>query len=641
MEWKLCTSELFGSRYNGLVPHTAAVEDGLIFALQVPENQKASLVLRRRKGGRKEYEVPFPDRPYSGNIYAMHLSGAVASDVLYCFKTGGKLIADPYAQLLDVRGSYGEKKEKPLWAGFADGGFDFGEDEKRKAIPYRDSVFYEVNVRSFTRSKTSGVKYKGTFQGLAEKIPYLKSLGITAVVLMPAYEFDETAVRLKKQAGIPGMQLSESFRKLDADRLPDHVPSAAASGNGSPERVNLWGFGPGFLLAPKRGYCATEDPYREFCGMVKAFHEAGLEVLMEMDFSKTPDPTLCQTALLSWKQVYHVDGFVLYGRQDLLNMICSSPSLSDCKLISDYFPADVMYPDGRKSAFRNLAELNYGFRNDARKLLKGDENCLWTFASRSRYNPEDTAVINAITDHDGFTMMDLVSYDHAHNEENGDDGGDPVQFSWNCGTEGPTRRKDVLRLRLRQIKNAFTMMLLSQGTPMILAGDEFGNSQMGNSNAWSIDSELTWLRWAKSSFSREIYDYVKKLIAFRKAHPILHLESQLTTDSRGNYYPEYSCHGTNAWFATFSTQDRSIGMMYCGYDQDRETVEEKPDSEKGTEPASYLYIAYNFHWERRQLALPILPRGREWKIVLNTSEMEAEAGKSVSVPGRTVLALEG
>ena len=650
MKWKLCSEPLSLGSYGGRIPHTAIAEDGIVFAAAVPEGQKARVLLYQKRRKEKVCEIPFPEEPFSGDVYAMKVSGIPADEIEYAYLLGDRVATDPYAQILSGSEAYGEERKEPARAQFAAGDFDWADDRKPLKIPYRDSIFYELNVRSFTKGRRSGVKAKGTFRGLQEKASYLKNLGITAVVLEPVYEFDETLLRQKTCLVLPEMQLSESFRELKADRnLKKNVSARGSRSSGHEcsrdkiqrlmdEKVNLWGFGPGYLLAPKRAYCAGKDPYTEFCSMVKTFHMEGIEVILEMDFSKVTSIALMETALFWWKHIYHIDGFVLFGRQSDINAVCKSPALADSKLISDYFSPEEMYPQGRAGNFRNLAECNYGFREDARRLLKGDENSLRAYVDRNRYNPKDTAVINSITGHDGFTMMDLVSYNESHNEENGDHVGDRPQFSWNCGQEGPSRRKEVMRLRMRQIKNAFAMTFFSQGTPLFFAGDELGNTQKGNSNAWSLDNETTWNDWSSSAQSREIQEFVKKLIAFRKSHPLLHKENELSTGGRGNFYPEFSCHGASAWFATYDSSDRSVGMMYCDYGQD-DRVEEKADKDKGAAPGSYLYIAYNFHWEKKELALPTLPRGREWKLVLSTSDEPAEVNKTVSVPGRSVLVL--
>lgn len=639
MNWNLTAQEVSSMDFGTIIPHTEPVRDGIMFTAEVPEGERASVLLYDRKTLKKAGEVPFPKKPFSGSVYAVKVPGIRAEDVGYSFRIGRRTVQDPDAEVLLGAKEYGRRRGENILGGFITRNFDWGDDSPLH-IPYRDSVFYELNVRGFTKGRKSGVRAKGTFTGIVEKIPYLRSLGITAVVLMPCYDFNENVYLQKVTVGGPAGEsdplkerAAENIRKtLDrmgdsGGRMDSPDASAETAKKESAPRVNLWGFGPGFLFAPKASYCVTDDPYTEFCSMVKALHQAGIEVIMEMDFPRDVVPSKMTSVLLWWKKVYHVDGFMLFGSRSDICAVGKDPVFSDTKLISEYFPPEYMYPEGRKTSFRSLAECNRGFQNDARRILKGDEGVLQAYIGRSRYNPKDTAVVNQITFHDGFTLMDLVSYNDAHNEANGEgnrDGG--VQYSWNCGTEGPTRKKDIMRLRLRQIRNAFSMLFLSQGTPMILAGDELGNTQKGDSNAWCFDSELTWLDWSSSAASSEILDTVRMLSKFRRCNPLLHQEKELSSAAMGEFFPQISCHGTFAWFSPNGMQDRSAGLMFCGND---------------VRGADILYVAYNFHWEKKDLALPFLPEGKEWKIVFCTSQEETETGKSVSVPGRSILVLEG
>jgi len=229
-------------------------------------------------------------------------------------------------------------------------------------------------------------------------------------------------------------------------------------------------------------------------------------------------------------------------------------------------------------------------------------------------------------------MMDLVSYDKKHNDENGEFGQDGAEseYSWNCGVEGPTRKRQIRQLRLRQIKNAFAMLLLSKGTPMLLAGDEAGNSQGGNSNPYCLDSPVTWVDWGSRKTSHEIFSFVKELIAFRKAHPILTGGGSAQTVSCG--YPAFSCHSERAWFAATDYQTRHAGLMYCGLENGEET---------------FIYVACNFHWDPQSFALPYLPEGLAWHTVISTGQEEAAGSASAdaeicrefTLPGRTIKVL--
>ncbi len=772
MNWNPQVTSIHDLKISGFVPHTDVRKNGILFSVVVPEGADASLLLYEKGSSDVKYEIPFPEEPTLGRVYAMLVSGIPSNGVEYNYRIAGRVVTDPSAQIVVGLDQYGDcriRGEHQIRGAFPERMFDWGEMEKRLRIPYSESVFYELHVRGFTRSKTSKVKHKGTFLGVTEKIPYLKELGVTAVVLMPCYEFDEVMIddsrkgwrpeglrELVAGATLPQSAIDEEPRieskeeksseaaasetgsvkagnsgtestkkeKSKTDDLKTEIlktenlktgasrdksskaVSADTSGisgksnitSGTEESItfktNYWGFGPGWLFAPKRSYCATDEPADEFRTMVRMLHEAGIEVIMEMSCPEGTDPSYMQACLVWWREVYHVDGFLMIASQDDVNAVAKSPALSDVKMISDYFDTGRMFPRGRPYRFRNLAEYNVGFRYDARRFLKGDSDCLQSFVSRCRYNPKDAGVVNAIAGHDGFTLYDLVSYNDKHNEINGENNRDGAmnEYSWNCGTEGASRKREIVRLRMRQMKNALAMVMLAQGTPMISAGDEMLNSQEGNTNPYCIDSELSWVKWSTSRDADELKEYVKELIAFRKAHPLLHQKVELTGSSLGGFFPDFSCHGSNAWFASFDQQERSVGMMYCSQDPDREQIYRKEtqrrkavreESRKRKESAasmngrgpspvktvkssgmagsaalpeeSYLYVAYNLHWEKRQLALPYLPSGREWHVAIDTSidrfseknasgadaGKEGEAVKSVEMPGRSIRVLVG
>ncbi len=651
MKWEPCIKSVDILKIAGFIPHADIRADGILFSVVVPEEEKASLLLYEKGSDQVKMEIPFPESPVIGRVFAMMVSGLPADSLEYNYRIGDRIVTDPSAQIVSGREKFGESgvlEEHRIRGGFATIPFDWDGDRPLR-IPYSESVFYELHVRGFTKSPSSKVKNRGTFSGIIEKIPYLKSLGITALMLMPCYEFDEVTAREREAWRPEGLG-----RLMAGSSLPESAVLMPESERKADRHLNYWGFGPGWFFAPKRSYCATSDPSVEFRTMVRELHRAGIEVLMEINWPEGTDPAYMQACLLWWTEFYHVDGFLMMSSQDDMNAVAKSPALSSVKLISDYFDTTRMYPKGRPYRFRNLAEYNVGFRYDARKFLKGDSDSLKDFVSRCRYNPKDAGVINAITGHDGFTLYDLVSYNDKHNEENGENNHDGAacEFSWNCGVEGPTRKKEVCRLRMKQMKNALALMMLSQGTPMITAGDEMLNSQMGNSNPYCLDSEKTWVRWSETKDAQELSEYVRMLIAFRASHPLLHQKAELTGASLGGFFPDFSCHGSNAWFASFDQQERSVGMMYCAQEPDGDVLKEMKSAEKG----SYVYVAYNFHWEERDLALPYLPGGREWHVMIDTSVdrfsrasedkggcgcPSSEEVKCVRVPARSIRVLVG
>ena len=598
------------------------------------------VLLLYQKGSQDVFcEIPFPEHS-SGHFYSMKVK-LRPSSFEYNFREGDKIYPDPFARKIVGRSSFGAELDASPHAvrsSFVWKAFDWEKDQYPD-IPYADAVMYHLHVRGFTKQKNSGVRKKGTFAGIQEKLPYLKSLGINQLKLMPAYEF---------------LELTE---KHPADGRPASVAYSAS------ERIfqkNFWGYGAGYYFAPKASYCAGIDSDLEFKELVKAAHKAGIELIMEFHFTDEIPFSLISECLHYWVQEYHVDGFAIIARESVAAELAKLPLFTDRKLLCNWFPQQILQENEKKELIQlskrtsrsghqipeqenlfslpaKIAESNDGFMNDCRRLLRGDEDALQNFVFRANRNQRGCKIMNYITNHDGFTLEDLVSYDHKYNRENGEqerDGTD-YNYSWNCGIDGPTRKKEILRLRLQQKKNAMAMLLLSQGTPMLLAGDEFGNSQNGNNNPYCHDSELTWLSWNRLKNNQELWNFVQKAIAYRKEHKVLHQNRILQcVDNHSDGIPDLSYHGERAWYCDFSRADRHIGCLYSG----------RYAGEKGL-----IYIAYNLYWTEQKFALPILPKNTIWYKVMDTSLEESfltevqpiGREKSFSVPGRTIMILEG
>ncbi|MBP1157316.1 MULTISPECIES: glycogen debranching protein GlgX [unclassified Paenibacillus] len=436
------------------------------------------------------------------------------------------------------------------------------EGDKPINRPMSETVIYEMHPGGFTKSPTSEVDHPGSFRGIIEKIPYLKDLGITAVELMPVFEFDDKEV----------LRMSPENGEI---------------------LMNYWGYSTVSYFAPHRAYCvdseATEH-INEFRDMVKALHKAGIEVILDVVFNHTNEgnhmgPTLnfkgldnstyyylsenkefymdysgcgntvnCNHPIVEkmiveclefWVQEMHVDGFrfdegsIMTRGEDGRPMVHPpvvwhielSETLSDTKIIAEAWDAAGLYQIGHFPGYR-WAEWNGRFRDDIRRFAKGDPGIVGEAASRiagsadiyqsSGHLPINS--INFITCHDGFTLNDLVSYNGKHNEANGEWNQDGINdnLSWNCGYEGETNDREIEGLRNRQVKNMASFLLLSQGVPMILAGDEIRRTQHGNNNAYCQDNEISWFDWRLTEKNQDIYRFFKEMIAFRKRHPVLH-----------------------------------------------------------------------------------------------------------------------
>ena len=586
---------------------------GVNFTLELPEEETAELLLFQKGAPEPEAVIPMGEK-VMGDLCSVFLKGFRPERYEYVYRVKEEVFVDPRAERVLGRKHFGEWDPETgspvLRGGFSFDRYDWGND-RHPGLPYEEGILYHLHVRGFTKNPDSKVRHKGTFMGVAEKIPYLKELGVNQLLLMPIYDFDERI-------------------------LPEKEKNLPYQKNGQEAKRNYWGYGKSRYFAPKSTY-AVKDPVKECKDLVKALHAEGIEVLMEVYFPEGTQERLIFDCLKHWVREYHVDGFYLMGDASMNRFLARDPMFAGTKLLSSWFDTENIYGRKKTPAFRNLAEHNDGFLVNARRFLKGDEDQLPAFIRRVRKNSDRCAVINYITHHDGFTLMDLVSYEERHNEANGEGGqdGPAYNFSWNCGVEGPSRKKKVQELRLQQMKNAFLLLLFSQGTPMILAGDEFGNSQRGNNNPYCQDNEISWLEWNGLKKQAELFAFVKTAIAFRKSHPLLHQARELQGTSGSSLgYPDVSCHGRQAWYENFEAASRHFGMMYCG----QEAKEGK-----------YLYVAYNLHWNEQDFALPRLPDGLSWQLVFDTEdgipspekEIRWIDQKSFEVPPRSILVLEG
>lgn len=586
-------------------PGAVKERDGIRFTVAAGKGQKADLLLYDKKSGALMQEEPFPDEAAIGGLRTMKVIGMPWKQCTYQFRVDGEIAGDPYAALICP-----QKENAESWAdvrcGMAFADYDWQAD-KKPDIAWEDAVMYHLHVRNFTRHSRSKVRWKGTFKGLQEKIPYLKELGVNQVKLMPVYEPSPLPV-VKK--GRPALQAL-------------------------PGKKNYWGYGAGNYFAPRRSYAATPDPVRELKDCVRAFHENGIEVLLDIYFTWEIPVRTALDCLTFWVREYHIDGFHIMGNEEICRHLAGDPLLAGTKLLAGNISG---WWNGRGDGTRSFAECNDGFLVDMRRLLKGDEGVLETAAWRGRRNAAEFGIINYMTNHDGFTLQDLVSYDNKHNEENGEQNtdGSAYNFSWNCGAEGQCKKKAVSALRRKQVRNAFLLMLLSQGTPMLLAGDEFGNSQSGNNNPYCLDSPVSWVDWSAYQKNTQLTEFVKKAIAFRKEHKILHLtkEPQMS-DYKSCGYPDMSYHSSRAWYGDFAYNSRQLGVLLCG-------------AYAGEE--DYLYIAYNFNPLPQEFALPSLPKGYAWHIAIDTGredafpaepEMLGTKVRIKEVPERTVVVLIG
>ncbi len=577
------TEQIFIAKGRAYPGGITVMEDGSINIAVSMEKENCGIIFYN---GEEELSIAFDDSFCIGDLYCVNIKGiAVDQFNQYRFFDGDKIFVDSYAKNILGNETYG-KIPAVLYGQIAEDDFDWEED-KNLFIPYSCSVIYQLHVRGFTRHSSSGVKHKGTFEGLVEKIPYLKDLGITAVELMPAYEFLEMERKI-----IEGSKLPMSYQEEEPV-------------------LNYWGYKQGFYFAPKNSYAAGSNPVYSFKTLVKEMHKNGVEVIMQFYFPDEITKAYIAEVLRFWVCEYHVDGFRLKGNRIPADMIATDPLLKNTKIIYYGFPFGEIYGSTVPKC-KNLAICNDDYMYDMRKFLKSDERLLGSVLYHMKANPKEYAIIHYFTESSGFTLCDLVSYDRKHNEDNGENNldGNPYNASWNCGVEGPTKKKAVLELRAKQMKNAVLLHLFTQSTPLIFSGDEFGNSQKGNNNAYCQDNPVSWLNWNDIDRNKEFYTFFKDVLAFRKEHTMLHMSKEYTMlDEKAYGYPDLSYHSEEPWKCSYDDLTRHFAMMYCGnYSEDTKEV------------GTFIYFAANMHWIPHEFALPKLPKGIKWYSVYDTDK---------------------
>lgn len=548
--------------------------DHVNFSVAVPEGERCWLLLYR--AGEEEPKERYEMTEAIGEVRFLALEGMDPADYEYNYMIGGEVTVDPYARGLAGRDIWGKERDiqkHEVRGVLKSGRYDWEGDEPLK-LPFHSIVAYSLHVRGFTKHTSSGVEKKGTFSGVVEKLPYLKDLGINQIQCMPVYEFEECG----------------RFR-------------------------NYWGYGPAYYFAPKSAYAASGDGERELKDMVKACHKEGIEVVLEMPFTGDTSKQLMEECLRYYCLEYHIDGFLLNPYVAPMDAIHADPILKHTKILVH----------------------DTGFQTVMRRFLKGDEGMVRDVMYWLRHQSETKEILNMITGQTGFTLWDLVSYDGKHNEANGEQNqdGPDYNYSWNCGAEGPSRKKAVTELRKNQTRNAFFLLLLAQGTPCILAGDEFGNTQKGNNNVYCQDNPVGWLDWSGLEKHPELHDFVKELIAFRKKHPVFWPEKEMTgmTYSKKGV-PDVSYHGENAWRVPLEVSSRQLGVYYSGADQTGENDED-------------CFVAYNMHWLEHTFALPALPKGKKWYRIASTQEGILDKAeplddqKFAEVKERTIMIFSG
>lgn len=661
--------------------------NGVSFTINSHGATRCTLLLFKPQAPKPYARIPFPDSYRIGDTYSMLVFDIKPDEFEYAFSFDGpyepakgllfneeNVLLDPYSRAITGQRKWGEKpeggKDFEYRARVVKSSFDWG-NIKQLEQPFEDLVIYETHVRGYTKDKSSGVSAPGTFAGLKDKIPYLKDLGINAVELMPIFEFDEmesarvvdgvqlynywgyntvsffapnTSYAFNEEHNHEGDELKSLIKALKENGIEvilDVVFNHTAEGNEMGPCFSFKGIDNNvyYMLTPDAHYYNFSG-----CGNV-------------MNCNHPVVRNFIIDCLRHWAIEYRVDGFrfdlaSILGRDQngapmanppILESLAFDPVLGKMKLIAEAWDAGGLYQVGSFPSWNRWAEWNGRYRDDMRSFLKGDDgmagNAITRITgSRDLYSPESRghkASVNFLTCHDGFTLYDLYSYNEKHNEKNGwnNTDGDNNGHSWNCGAEGETDDPNVNGLRRRLIKNAFAALLCSRGPAMFFAGDEFCNTQFGNNNAYCQDNIISWLDWSRLEEFKEIHDFVRHMIQFRKEHPIL----RKMTKPSSCQFPEISVHNGTPFNASTDYKTKLIGIMYAGR------------NEEDTED-DIVFYCMNAYWEPLVMQLPVLPNGKHWHVDTNTNaeyfdgedftaKTELLGVNTIRVPARTTIIL--
>ena len=584
------------------------IGDEVNFAITAKYGSNCQVVLYEKGKDEEAARIPFENAQVIGNVYAMSVSGLDYSKYYYNFSVDGEIVTDEYAKALSGKKNWGKACDN-LKGIIINDDYDWQQDAPLN-IPFDETILYRMHVRGFTKHATSKVKHKGTYLGIVEKIPYLKELGINMIELMPAYEFNE--IKKENATSMKGQFAIES------------------------PVLNYWGYTDGYAFAPKASFAWTSTPggeVEEFKYLVRELHKNGIEISMEFFFPQGTNPKLILDCLHYWVMEYHIDGIHANCEEAVMRMIETDNLLCTTKIFTYSFSNNTDFYS-RKSEIRNIANFNDDFMVCARRFIKGDEDMLNTMAYKIKANPPGVAVVNYVANHNTFTLYDTVSYDRKYNEANGENNRDGAvyNYSWNCGAEGDTRKRKIMDLRKRQIKNALCLVFLSQGVPMLYAGDEMCNSQKGNNNPYCLDNEISWTNWNTNAMAKEILEFTKNIIAFRKKHKVLHLSQETRQMDYKSYgLPDMSYHGTKAWYADFSHFNRHFSVMYCG----KYALLDKAGEEQD------IYIAYNMYWENQEFGVPSARNKKKWHLEFSTdgNKKDCDIERMYEAPGRSISVL--
>lgn len=565
---------------------TKITEDGVMFTYSVDGDEPSAIQLYNSSNFVLEHQIDVPREYRIGNVYSVVCMGQSVKRCCYRILRGSRSVVDEYAPLVLGRNIWNdasrEQRDFLVFGGVQEAEY-LWKNNRPEILP-ADMVIYKLHMRGFTMNHGLKRGEKGNYKGLLQRAAYLKELGITSIEFQPVYDFEELMLESGRTIE-PNGQVREYVKRLD--------------------KLNYWGYGSAYYMAPKASYFGGKEAQRNCKEMIDTLHGMGMEVIWEMSFAQDVTSDYMLDCLWYWVKEYRVDGFHLLGSNVPMKRIAASKHLARTKIFHDHIPQDIL--DNEKGT-KHLFVYDDSFLCVCRQMQNHMQGSMVQFTNYLRRQNKKYGFVNYMANTSGFTLMDSYCYGEKHNWANGEENrdGNNINYSYNCGVEGETKNRKIINHRMREMRNGLCAVFLSQSVPLIQAGDEVANTQKGNNNPYCQDNSVGWVQYINTKGRKQLLEFTRHLIAFRKAHPILRMEGAMQlSDYRHLGVPDLSYHGSEPWLMGIGEERKAIGILYGGDYQSREEA--------------YVFVAYNYHYQDTWLAIPKIPRAGKWALVMNTA----------------------
>ncbi len=553
-----------------------------------------------------------------GLVYSVEVNGINPDDICYLIEQDSKAAIDPYASAIVGRDTWADVDSRKSSHFKVYSGISHIEKcwkDTKVEIKPADMILYKLHMRGFTAGFSMAESRVGTGKGVLSKLSYLKDLGVTSLEVMPLYDFEELFLENK-------MKISPKGHRKDVVEFTG--------------KTNYWGFGEASYFAPKASYFGGSDVACDgLRNFVSTIHSNGMEIIMEMSFATETSDDRILDCLEYYVKYYHIDGFHIVGCNAPIERIAADPFLGNTKIFYEYIPEEILCSEnGRKHLFI----YNDSFMNVTRQIQNHMNGSMVQFANHMRRQNGSYGFVNYMANVNGFSLWDSYSYGEKHNMDNGEENRDGTNsnYSFNYGCEGKTSTKAINENRFREMRNAFTAVMMSQAVPLLVAADEAAATHLGNNNPYCQDNKCGYTVFTKTKNKQLLTKFVKELINFRKEHKCIRPEMPFSmNDYQHLGLPDMSFHGAEPWTMTIGEEQKALGVLYAGaYAKEKEEV----------------YICYNFHYDEVEMALPLLAPGKRWRICFNTAEYNDKSDfspkpihdqQSIKIPGSSISVLVG